>query len=153
VDWLKGACLAAPTALLRRYGPFDERFFMFSEDVDLCVRLRRDGVPVLYAPQIPVVHLGGMSTRLRPRAMVVLFAESLFAFYRKHWPGPRLRRVAVAMAVTAGVKAGRSAALAALEELAGRGAAARLRRIGARTSVAVVRTSLAAAREPSSPDP
>lgn len=86
VDWLKGACLLAPTALLRQFGPFDERFFMFSEDVDLCYRLQRAGVPVAYCQSVTVLHHGGMSTRHHPRRMTLAFVDSTYLFYRIHWP-------------------------------------------------------------------
>jgi GT2 family glycosyltransferase len=62
VGWAIAACLAAPTALLRRLGPFDPGAFLFYEDLDLCLRARAAGVPTILRPEITVRHLGGRST-------------------------------------------------------------------------------------------
>jgi N-acetylglucosaminyl-diphospho-decaprenol L-rhamnosyltransferase len=62
VGWAIAACLAAPTALLRRLGPFDPAAFMFYEDLDLCLRARAAGVPTILHPEVTVRHLGGAST-------------------------------------------------------------------------------------------
>jgi GT2 family glycosyltransferase len=62
VGWAIAACLAAPTALLRRLGPFDPGAFLFYEDLDLCLRARAAGVPTILHPEVAVRHLGGRST-------------------------------------------------------------------------------------------
>lgn len=54
VDWLVGACLLMPTELFRDLGGFDERFFLFFEDIDLCRRVHALGRKVLYLPQVKV---------------------------------------------------------------------------------------------------
>ena len=61
VGWALGACLVARTDLLRRLGPFDPRAFLFYEDLDLCLRARRAGVPTLLRPQIALRHKGSRS--------------------------------------------------------------------------------------------
>jgi GT2 family glycosyltransferase len=62
VGWAIAACLAAPTALLRRLGPFDPEAFLFYEDLDLCLRARAAGIPTVIHPELAVRHLGGRST-------------------------------------------------------------------------------------------
>jgi N-acetylglucosaminyl-diphospho-decaprenol L-rhamnosyltransferase len=62
VGWAIAACLVARTSLLRRLGPFDPAAFMFYEDLDLCLRARRAGVPTVLHPDVRVRHLGGRST-------------------------------------------------------------------------------------------
>lgn len=62
VGWAIAACLAAPTGLLRRLGPFDPGVFLFYEDMDLCLRARAAGVPTVLHPDVVVRHLGGRST-------------------------------------------------------------------------------------------
>ena len=62
VGWAIAACLAAPTALLRRLGPFDPDAFLFYEDMDLCLRAHAAGVPTVLHPEVVVRHLGGRST-------------------------------------------------------------------------------------------
>jgi GT2 family glycosyltransferase len=62
VGWAIAACVAAPTALLRRLGPFDPGAFLFYEDLDLCLRARALGAPTVLHPEVVVRHLGGRST-------------------------------------------------------------------------------------------
>ena len=63
VGWAIAACLVARTDLLRRLGPFDPGAFLFYEDLDLCLRARRAGVPTVLHPDVRVRHLGGRSTQ------------------------------------------------------------------------------------------
>jgi N-acetylglucosaminyl-diphospho-decaprenol L-rhamnosyltransferase len=62
VGWAIAACLAAKTELLRRLGPFDPDAFLFYEDMDLCLRARRERIATVLVPDIRVRHLGGTST-------------------------------------------------------------------------------------------
>jgi N-acetylglucosaminyl-diphospho-decaprenol L-rhamnosyltransferase len=62
VGWVTAACLLARTDLLRRLGPFDERAFLFYEDMELCLTAARQGVPTILQPDVRVRHLGGTST-------------------------------------------------------------------------------------------
>jgi GT2 family glycosyltransferase len=59
VDWVTGAALAASRALFDKSGGFDEEFFMFCEEVDLCKRIHDAGGKVLYVPEVTIVHVGG----------------------------------------------------------------------------------------------
>lgn len=63
VGWVSGACLLIRRATLEQIGPLDERFFMYSEDVDWCHRAKRGGWRVCYYPAARIVHLGGQSSR------------------------------------------------------------------------------------------
>jgi GT2 family glycosyltransferase len=58
VGWAIGACLAAPTSLLRQLGPFNPDDFLFAEDLDLCLRARSQGVPTVFDPSVVLVHSG-----------------------------------------------------------------------------------------------
>src|SRR5919108_5669223 len=62
VGWAIAACLVARTELLRRLGPFDPGIFLFYEDLDLCLRARRAGVPTLLRPDVALRHRGGTAT-------------------------------------------------------------------------------------------
>lgn len=93
VDWVSGACL-----LLRRQpaidaGLFDERFFMYEEDVDLCAALRARGGRILFTPQAELLHRRGRSVRQSGANLRALYDESHLRFYEKHRPGwaPLLR--------------------------------------------------------------
>jgi hypothetical protein len=63
VDWVSGACLLLRTAEARAVGFFDERFFMYEEDVDLCASLRARGGRILFTPAAEITHLRGRSVR------------------------------------------------------------------------------------------
>ncbi len=86
VDWVSGACLAVSRPALAEVGLLDERFFLYFEDVDWCLRMREAGWRVVYQPQITVTHLGGASEPGRSEASRYYY-DSLVAFYRKHY-GP-----------------------------------------------------------------
>lgn len=63
VDWAHGAAMVLPVELAREVGGFDEGFFLFFEDLDLCWRVRQAGGVVLVAPEIRVGHVGGASMK------------------------------------------------------------------------------------------
>lgn len=84
VDWVSGACLVTRRDLLETTGGFDENFFLYSEDVDLCERVRAAGFTVVYTPSAEVTHLLGRSAgRDRARALLESHRSRLY-FYRKH---------------------------------------------------------------------
>lgn len=61
VDWVAGTCLLVRREAWQQVGGFDERYFLYCEDVDLCRRLRRRGWRVAVAGSVGVTHLGGAS--------------------------------------------------------------------------------------------
>lgn len=87
VDWVSGACLLIRRADLEAVGGFDERFFMYTEDVDLCASVRGRGRSVLFSAESEVVHLRGRSARSAVRATQDAYRRSQIAFYAKHHPG------------------------------------------------------------------
>ena len=56
VDWMLGSCLMVRKNILNKINGFDERFFMYFEDIDLCGRVWQDGFKVVYNPQAIVIH-------------------------------------------------------------------------------------------------
>jgi GT2 family glycosyltransferase len=90
VPWVVGAALALRRAAFDAVGGFDESFFLYWEEVDLCRRLRRAAWEVHWAPVTTVVHEGGASTRQDPRAAVLQLHASRLHFYRRHHAGLRL---------------------------------------------------------------
>lgn len=70
VDWIPGAFVFIPAAVWARLGGFDERFFMYYEEVDLCRRLRDAGLQVHYWPELKAMHIGGASARTVAHARV-----------------------------------------------------------------------------------
>jgi GT2 family glycosyltransferase len=62
VGWISGVCMAMRTADYRAVGGFDTAFFMYCEDIDLCMRLERSCGRVVHVDDWPVMHLGGASS-------------------------------------------------------------------------------------------
>jgi N-acetylglucosaminyl-diphospho-decaprenol L-rhamnosyltransferase len=86
VDWVSGACMLARRADIAAAGLFDERFFMYMEDVDLCAAVRRRGQRVRFVADAEVVHLRGRSVASAPAATQRAYRRSHVAFYAKHHP-------------------------------------------------------------------
>lgn len=86
VDWVTAACLLIRRADLEAVGLFDERFFLYTEDVDLCASVRARGRQVLFAATVEIVHLRGRSGRSAPHATAAAYRRSRLAFYEKHHP-------------------------------------------------------------------
>ncbi len=92
VDWIPGAFVFIPTEVFRRLGGFDERFFMYYEEVDLCRRMQQAGLKILYWPQLKAMHIGGESAKTVVQARVSKTGSQLeswrmrsgLLYYRKH---------------------------------------------------------------------
>ena len=85
VDSVCGACLLIRRAVIDRIGPLDERFFMYGEDLDWCLRARQAGWSVRYEPSVVVQHQHGAASRKRPLRTTVHFFRAMDLFYRKHY--------------------------------------------------------------------
>jgi GT2 family glycosyltransferase len=85
-DWVSGACLLVRRADAEAVGLLDERFFMYTEDVDFCASLRARGRKILFAADVEVVHLRGRSKISAPEATDRAYRRSHVAFYEKHHP-------------------------------------------------------------------
>lgn len=90
VPWVLGAVLALRRQAYESVGGFDESFFMYFEEVDLCYRLAKRGWQVHLAPVAEIVHVGGASTEQQPAAMKLQYFASLAHFYRQHYSWLRL---------------------------------------------------------------
>ncbi len=92
VDWVTGAFMILRREALAKAGLFDPAFFLYSEEVDLCRRIKAEGFRVLFWPDIVVTHLHGASSRRvdahdfsESEGQVVLWRmRSNFLYYRKH---------------------------------------------------------------------
>ncbi len=83
VDWVSGACLLANKAHFDVLGGFDESYFMYMEDVDICWRAAQEGNKVVYNPSSRVMHVQGVSSRQHPYKMTVEHHRSLYKFFSK----------------------------------------------------------------------
>jgi GT2 family glycosyltransferase len=86
VDWVSGACLLVRRADAEAVGLLDERFFMYTEDVDFCAGMRARQRRVLFVPAAEVIHLRGESRRSASAATETAYRQSQLAFYEKHHP-------------------------------------------------------------------
>ena len=84
VDWLSGACMFARREALELVQGFDERYFLYWEDADLCRRLRARGYHVRYVPGATAVHRVGHSSRRVKAAAIRAFHESAYLYYATH---------------------------------------------------------------------
>jgi GT2 family glycosyltransferase len=85
-DWVTGACLLVRRADAEAVGLLDERFFMYTEDVDFCASMRARGRRILFTPEAQIVHLRGRSASAAPAATRAAYERSRLAFYEKHAP-------------------------------------------------------------------
>jgi GT2 family glycosyltransferase len=92
VDWVPGASSIIRKEALDRVGCFDERFFLYYEEVDLCRRIKDAGYQIWYWPDVKIVHLGGESSKritgLKVSAsgtqLTLWRMQSELLYYRKH---------------------------------------------------------------------
>jgi N-acetylglucosaminyl-diphospho-decaprenol L-rhamnosyltransferase len=103
VGWISGACFLARRAAFEELGGFDEGYFMFAEDVDLCWRAREGGWGVGTQPAALVTHAEGLSRRRRPYRMLVAHHRSALRFAAKSARGWRRAAVPLA-AVVLGIR-------------------------------------------------
>jgi N-acetylglucosaminyl-diphospho-decaprenol L-rhamnosyltransferase len=83
VDWISGSAMLLRRDAVEEVGGFDEGFFMYGEDVDLCTRLRAAGWAVVFSPEVEIRHVGGTATSRDPR-MPLIHSRSAFRYFRKH---------------------------------------------------------------------
>lgn len=81
---LSGACLWVARSVLEKTGSFDERFFMYAEDIDLSYRIEQAGYVNYYLAETTIVHFKGEST-LKDIRYVKLFYKAMSQFRRKHF--------------------------------------------------------------------
>jgi N-acetylglucosaminyl-diphospho-decaprenol L-rhamnosyltransferase len=89
VDWISGAFFITRTTAFQAVGGFDERYFMFAEDMDLCWRLQAAGWRVAVVPEATVTHIEGVSRARAPRAMVRAHHASALRFEARTAHGTR----------------------------------------------------------------
>lgn len=107
VEWVSGAALMMRRTLLDEIGSFDEAFYMYCEDVDLCWRVNHTPLGagtcwrVAYFPEAVIYHLIGKSSDMVPTRMTYEFHRSQHLFYKKHYRAttPRLVRPLIPLGI------------------------------------------------------
>ncbi len=85
VDWLSGSCMMVRKRAFDGVGLFDEDFFMYCEDVDLCRRMKSFGWKVVYYPEAVVYHTIGVSSRQNRIKSIAERHRSMWVYYKKHF--------------------------------------------------------------------
>ncbi|MEU3520706.1 glycosyltransferase family 2 protein [Streptomyces sp. NPDC006654] len=121
-DWATGALMAVSAECLAACGPWDESFFLYSEETEFCLRARDLGYATRLEPTADAVHLGGDS-RVSPRLWTLLTLNRVRLYRRRHGPlATAAFRTAVLLRETSRAALGRPASRAAAAELARPGA-------------------------------
>ena len=98
-EWASGACLLFRRELLEEVGGFDEGYFLYCEEVDLCYRMRRAGHPLLYVPDVVCAHKGGASA---PRTTLLpVLVQSRVRYATKWFNGFRRTAYRVGLVLNA----------------------------------------------------
>jgi GT2 family glycosyltransferase len=139
VDWLVGAFLIARREAIRAVGPLDERFFLYSEEVDWCYRFWRAGWPVAHLPAMEIAHHCGGSSQGDLRAQR---SHSRLLFAAKHYGAAKRAAIRASLAL------GHAIRIAALAPAA---AARRRPRERSRAERAGLRVALGRGRPPLGP--
>lgn len=85
LDWVTGAFLLVQKDILEKVGGWDETFFMYVEETDLCYRIKKEGYKVWYLPRWNITHYGGASSKASEFSLLREY-EGVKKFYRKHYP-------------------------------------------------------------------
>lgn len=97
VDAIAGAFFLSKREILEKVGLFDEDYFLYAEDIDLCYRIKRAGFKIMYLPAVKVIHHKGISSGIKQHSQEVSaasmksrkraldsFYETMLIFYKKH---------------------------------------------------------------------
>ena len=93
VDWVSGAAILAPKKLFMQDLLFDEKIFMYMEEIDLLMRAREKGYPTYFYPRSLIVHLGAASSTDRRKGPVLNIYRGFLYLYAKHGSSAGLRAV------------------------------------------------------------
>lgn len=85
VDWVSGCCMMVRRSMFDEIGVFDTRFFMYNEDVDICMRAYKNGWEVYYVPDAKIIHHIAGSSKHVPQQMAIERHRSIWLFYSKHY--------------------------------------------------------------------
>ncbi|MEQ9104679.1 MAG: glycosyltransferase [Rhodothermales bacterium] len=106
VDALSGSCMMVRREAIRQAGAFDEDFFMYGEDLDLCFRIQKAGWRIVYTPDTQIIHYKGESTKKGDFRYVRLFYGAMLLFMDKHMTGRGSRPLALLLKAGIMIRAG-----------------------------------------------
>ena len=86
VDAVSGSFLMIPREVWNQVGGFDEEFFMYGEDLDLCYRIKKKSYQIVYFADAQMVHLKGQSgLHTKSKEVIYHFYNAMILFYKKHY--------------------------------------------------------------------
>ena len=91
VDWISGCCLMVKNDVFNKAGMFDEKFFLFIEDVDLCKAIWANGFEVVYHPETSITHISSMNQRASINSIIKRH-QGMSHYHRKYIKGNILTR-------------------------------------------------------------
>ena len=84
VDWLSGCCLMIPKSVFEEVNGFDENYFLFNEDIDLCRMLNQSGKKVIYFPEAKVIHKVSTSNSKTTSRVIIQRHLGMMYYFKKH---------------------------------------------------------------------
>ena len=94
IAWVLGASMVGRRNIVDRLGGFDERFYLYGEEQDLCLRVRKEGWAIGYISDAVIVHWGGKSERNNlPIEVWKKKFEAELLFYQKHYTKRAIRAI------------------------------------------------------------
>ena len=84
IDCLTGAFMFVRNEALENAGLFDETFFMYGEDIDLCYRIKKEGWKIIYYGKDSITHLKGSSSKKQKNKLIYEFYHAMYIYYKKH---------------------------------------------------------------------
>ena len=84
VDWLSGCCLMIPKSVFEEVNGFDENYFLFNEDIDLCRMVHQTGKKVIYFPEAKIIHKVSTSNRKATARIIIQRHLGMMYYFKKH---------------------------------------------------------------------
>ncbi len=83
VDYVGGSCLLIKTEVIKKIGLFDEKYFLYFDETDLCIKAKKAGYLILFVPSSKIWHKQGASTKKENGTEIYYMTRNLFWFERK----------------------------------------------------------------------
>jgi N-acetylglucosaminyl-diphospho-decaprenol L-rhamnosyltransferase len=110
VDWVQGTALLVRREVIKQVGGFDERFFMYSEEIDWQRRIKAAGWRIVHLPDAQVIHYGGKSSEQVGARRDIYYHTSKASYFAKHHGWAAGQAVRIALLVNFAIKLGIEAA-------------------------------------------
>ena len=105
VDVLAGAFMMLRKEVIKTIGSFDEKFFMYGEDIDLSYRIQKSGYKNFYLADTEIIHFKGESTRRGSLNYVLMFYKAMSIFVKKHYGGSKAGVFNIALHIAIWIRA------------------------------------------------